>query len=147
VLQLGQGVAGEPLRIEDLRRARRGRRPVGVGEARRVDEVDALGSGLDDRRRLAGQVDLDADLLEHLTTDGNRGVLAPLQQPAGQAPPGPVDLSHQEDGGRWRNKPPGAGGLGIGLMARLMDEFETRRSERGTEVWMRRALVGKEHPR
>jgi hypothetical protein len=35
----------------------------------------------------------------------------------------------------------------MGLMARLMDEFETRRSDRGTEVWMRRTLAGKEHPR
>ena len=51
------------------------------------------------------------------------------------------------DGGRWRRKPPGAGGRGLGLMARLMDEFETRRSEQGTEVWMRRALVGNESSR
>ena len=51
------------------------------------------------------------------------------------------------DGGRWRRKPPGAGGRGLGLMARLMDEFQTRRSEQGTEVWMRRALVGNESSR
>ena len=43
--------------------------------------------------------------------------------------PGPLLTVTVRDGGRWRNKPPGEGGLGIGLMARLMDEFETRRSE------------------
>jgi PAS domain S-box-containing protein len=48
------------------------------------------------------------------------------------------------DGGRWRSKPSSDRGRGLGLMARLMDEFETRRSERGTEVWMRRTLAGKE---
>jgi serine/threonine-protein kinase RsbW len=69
--------------------------------------------------------------------------LAPVE--AGR--PGPLLTVTVRDGGHWRNKPPGAGGLGIGLMVRLMDEFETRRSERGTEVWMRRSLVGKEHPR
>ena len=61
--------------------------------------------------------------------------------------PGPLLTVTVRDGGRWRSKPPGAGGRGIGLMARLMDEFETRRSEQGTEVWMRRALVGKEYSR
>jgi anti-sigma regulatory factor (Ser/Thr protein kinase) len=67
--------------------------------------------------------------------------------PAEAGSPGPLLTVTVRDGGRWRSKPPGAGVRGIGLMARLMDEFETRRSERGTEVWMRRTLVGKEHPR
>ena len=48
------------------------------------------------------------------------------------------------DGGEWRRKARGAGGRGLGLIGRLMDELELRRGERGTEVWMRRALVGKQ---
>jgi len=69
--------------------------------------------------------------------------LAPVE--AGRS--GPRLTVTVRDGGRWQSKPPGAGGRGMGLMARLMDEFETRRSDRGTEVWMSRTLAGKEHPR
>jgi anti-sigma regulatory factor (Ser/Thr protein kinase) len=47
------------------------------------------------------------------------------------------------DGGRWRPKAIGGGGRGLGLIGRLMDEFELRRSAEGTEVWMRRATMGR----
>jgi PAS domain S-box-containing protein len=47
------------------------------------------------------------------------------------------------DGGRWRPKARGGGGRGLGLIGRLMDEFELRRSDQGTEVWMRRAAPGR----
>jgi PAS domain S-box-containing protein len=43
------------------------------------------------------------------------------------------------DGGRWRPKARGGGGRGLTLIARLMDAFEVRRNELGTEIWMRRA--------
>jgi anti-sigma regulatory factor (Ser/Thr protein kinase)/GAF domain-containing protein len=46
------------------------------------------------------------------------------------------------DGGRWRAKARGGGGRGLGLIGRLMDEFELRRSDQGTEVWMRRTARG-----
>jgi anti-sigma regulatory factor (Ser/Thr protein kinase) len=46
------------------------------------------------------------------------------------------------DGGRWRPKALGSGGRGLGLIGRLMDEFELRRAEQGTEVWMRKATRG-----
>ncbi len=49
------------------------------------------------------------------------------------------------DGGRWRPKSRGGGGRGLALIGRLMDEFEVRRAEIGTEIWMRRARRGKEH--
>src|SRR6476469_4957369 len=98
VLQLGERVPTEPLRVEDLGRARRWRRPARVGEAGGVDEVDALGASLNHRRRLADQLDLDTDLLEDLTADGDGRVLPPLQEPTREAPPRPVDLSHQQDG-------------------------------------------------
>jgi anti-sigma regulatory factor (Ser/Thr protein kinase) len=42
------------------------------------------------------------------------------------------------DGGRWRPKAQSGGGRGLGLIGRLMDEFELRRTDQGTEVWMRR---------
>jgi anti-sigma regulatory factor (Ser/Thr protein kinase) len=48
------------------------------------------------------------------------------------------------DGGRWRSKAHDAGGRGLTLIGRLMDEFEVRRAPAGTEVWMRRAYAGKE---
>ncbi|MCU1430394.1 MAG: protein serine/threonine phosphatase [Actinomycetia bacterium] len=47
------------------------------------------------------------------------------------------------DGGRFRPKAPGGGGRGLGLIGRLMDEFELRRSNEGTEVWMRRMRNGR----
>jgi PAS domain S-box-containing protein len=47
------------------------------------------------------------------------------------------------DGGRWRSKARGGGGRGLGLIARLMDEFELRRTDQGTEVWMRRTARGR----
>jgi anti-sigma regulatory factor (Ser/Thr protein kinase) len=47
------------------------------------------------------------------------------------------------DGGRWRPKARGGGGRGLGLIGRLMDEFELRRTEQGTEVWMRRTIRGR----
>lgn len=50
------------------------------------------------------------------------------------------------DGGRWRPKARGGGGRGLALIGRLMDEFEVRRREVGTEIWMRRAPRGKEQP-
>jgi anti-sigma regulatory factor (Ser/Thr protein kinase) len=46
------------------------------------------------------------------------------------------------DGGRWRPKARGGGGRGLALIGRLMDEFEVRRREMGTEIWMRRAPRG-----
>jgi anti-sigma regulatory factor (Ser/Thr protein kinase) len=49
------------------------------------------------------------------------------------------------DAGRWRPKARGGGGRGLALIARLMDEFEVRRLQMGTEIWMRRAPRGKEH--
>jgi anti-sigma regulatory factor (Ser/Thr protein kinase) len=51
------------------------------------------------------------------------------------------------DEGRWRPKARGGGGRGLGLISRLMDEFEVRRSQHGTEIRMRRVLrevVGKD---
>ena len=42
------------------------------------------------------------------------------------------------DAGQWRPKAAGGGGRGLVLIGRLMDEFELRRSNQGTEVWMRR---------
>jgi PAS domain S-box-containing protein len=47
------------------------------------------------------------------------------------------------DGGRWRAKAQSGGGRGLGLIGRLMDEFELRRSDQGTEVWMRRSTQGR----
>jgi anti-sigma regulatory factor (Ser/Thr protein kinase) len=47
------------------------------------------------------------------------------------------------DAGRWRPKARGGGGRGLGLIGRLMDEFELRRSDQGTEVWMRRTIRGR----
>lgn len=44
------------------------------------------------------------------------------------------------DHGRWRTKGSGAGGRGLALIGRLMDEFELRRTPVGTEVWMRRMV-------
>jgi PAS domain S-box-containing protein len=49
------------------------------------------------------------------------------------------------DGGRWRPKARGGGGRGLGLIGRMMDEFELRRADNGTEVWMRRSLRGQTH--
>ncbi len=48
------------------------------------------------------------------------------------------------DGGKWRPKARGGGGRGLGLIERLMDESQVRPGERGTEVWMRHAVV-REH--
>jgi GAF domain-containing protein/anti-sigma regulatory factor (Ser/Thr protein kinase) len=42
------------------------------------------------------------------------------------------------DGGRWRPKAQSGGGRGLGLIGRLMDEFELRRTDQGTEVMMRK---------
>jgi PAS domain S-box-containing protein len=50
------------------------------------------------------------------------------------------------DGGRWRPKARGGGGRGLALIARLMDEFEVRRRQMGTEIWMRRAPRGERTP-
>jgi anti-sigma regulatory factor (Ser/Thr protein kinase) len=47
------------------------------------------------------------------------------------------------DGGRWRPKARGGGGRGLGLIGRLMDEFELRRTDQGTEVLMRRSARGR----
>jgi anti-sigma regulatory factor (Ser/Thr protein kinase) len=47
------------------------------------------------------------------------------------------------DGGRWRPKSRSGGGRGLALIGRLMDEFEVRRGQVGTEIWMRRAPRGK----
>ena len=44
------------------------------------------------------------------------------------------------DAGRWRPKASGGGGRGLGLIGRLMDEFELRRTDQGTEVFMRRSI-------
>jgi hypothetical protein len=57
--------------------------------------------------------------------------------------PGPLLTVTVRDGGRWRNKPPGAGGLGIGLMARLMDEFDGRVAASAARKCGCAALVGK----
>jgi serine/threonine-protein kinase RsbW len=46
------------------------------------------------------------------------------------------------DMGRWRPKARGTGGRGLGLIARLMDRFEVRRNDGGTEVWMQHDLAG-----
>ncbi len=46
------------------------------------------------------------------------------------------------DNGRWRPKARGGGGRGLALIARLMDAFEVRRHDTGTEIWMRRAPRG-----
>ena len=48
------------------------------------------------------------------------------------------------DNGKWRQKARGGGGRGLGLIDRLMDEFQVRQGDRGTEVWMRRVIV-REH--
>ena len=47
------------------------------------------------------------------------------------------------DAGRWRPKARGGGGRGLTLIGRLMNEFELVRRPSGTEVWMRRAPMGK----
>jgi anti-sigma regulatory factor (Ser/Thr protein kinase) len=47
------------------------------------------------------------------------------------------------DAGQWRPKVVGGGGRGLALIGRLMDEFELRRSDQGTEVWMRRRVRGR----
>jgi PAS domain S-box-containing protein len=47
------------------------------------------------------------------------------------------------DAGQWRPKAAGGGGRGLALIGRLMDEFELRRSDQGTEVWMRRRVRGR----
>jgi GAF domain-containing protein/anti-sigma regulatory factor (Ser/Thr protein kinase) len=46
------------------------------------------------------------------------------------------------DMGQWRPKVRGTGGRGLDLIARLMDRFEVRRDNGGTEVWMQHDLVG-----
>ena len=50
------------------------------------------------------------------------------------------------DSGKWRPKARGGGGRGLGLIDRLMDEFQVRPGDLGTEVWMRRALAGEHRP-
>ncbi len=50
------------------------------------------------------------------------------------------------DNGTWRPKARGGGGRGLGLIDRLMDETQVRRDDRGTEVWMRRAVAGEHQP-
>jgi PAS domain S-box-containing protein len=50
------------------------------------------------------------------------------------------------DTGQWRPKGQGAGGRGLSLIARLMDRFEVRRDDGGTEVWMQHDLVGDRSP-
>jgi PAS domain S-box-containing protein len=52
--------------------------------------------------------------------------------------PGADVLVAVRDRGRWRPKAPGGGGRGLGLIGRLMDDFELRRTNEGTEVVMRR---------
>jgi PAS domain S-box-containing protein len=47
------------------------------------------------------------------------------------------------DGGRWRPKAQSGGGRGLGLIGRLMDEFELRRTDQGTEIMMRRSARGR----
>jgi anti-sigma regulatory factor (Ser/Thr protein kinase) len=50
------------------------------------------------------------------------------------------------DGGKWRPKARGGRGRGLDLIARLMDEFQVRPGDLGTEVWMRRAITGEQLP-
>jgi anti-sigma regulatory factor (Ser/Thr protein kinase) len=52
--------------------------------------------------------------------------------------PGDDVIVAVRDRGRWRPKAPGGGGRGLGLIGRLMDDFELRRSNEGTELVMRR---------
>jgi anti-sigma regulatory factor (Ser/Thr protein kinase) len=50
------------------------------------------------------------------------------------------------DSGKWRPKARGGGGRGLGLIDRLMDEFQVRRGDTGTEVWMRRVVAREPSP-
>ena len=55
---------------------------------------------------------------------------------------GEVVTVRVRDMGQWRPKVRGTGGRGLDLIARLMDRFEVRRDDGGTEVWMQHDLVG-----
>ena len=107
-----QVVARPPAHLDDLGRARptptpgRRRAPAGTRNTMSTPAHPRL----DDDRRHARRARRRADLLGDLADDGGRRLLAPLEQPAGQAPARPVGEPHEQHAGRrarrcpWRRR-------------------------------------------
>jgi hypothetical protein len=85
-----------PLGSDDLGRCA----PEGKLASRRPgaeDDVDTTHVDLDHHRRISDELDVEADLLAHLTPRGVRWFLVAHQQAARESPPIPVPLTDQHD--------------------------------------------------
>lgn len=96
VLQIGERIGLEPLDSDDLGTGGRHQRLV-VHRAGPEHHIDPAYSGFDHDPGLAQQLDVDADLLAHLSSGGVTSILATGQQATRKTPPVPVPVLDERD--------------------------------------------------